>query len=113
MTDICQAMMTLINGDLVRKDFGTGSKGFHAHGKLTTGDGRFQAQAQAVLIGSKNDPALTVQASTQDMRSALSALTDGLAPKKFRSGKAGWYVQAKAEAGGQRYQVQLQAVGLA
>ena len=66
MSDITQPLAGLIKSGLEPKDFRTGSKGFFASDKITTADGtRYQAQAQAILIGSKGNPKAKVQASTE------------------------------------------------
>ena len=38
---------------LNKKDFSTGSKGFHGHGKMQVGEKNYQVNIQLVEIGSK------------------------------------------------------------
>lgn len=74
---------------------------------------RYQAQAQAVLIGSKADPSATVDATTDEITAALAGLVaSGLAPRTFRTGRTGHWVTGKVEAHGQRFQAGVQAVRL-
>jgi hypothetical protein len=111
MSDVAQEMANLVKAELKPKTFSSGSKGFRAAGKLTAGDARYQAQAQAVLIGSKDDPAMQIEATPGEAAYALAAFTgDRLKPKTFSTGRTGFFASGKAEIGGQRYQVQAQAV---
>lgn len=106
-----QALANMVKDSLTPKTFSSGSKGFHATGKITVDGVRYQAQAMAVLVGSKDNPKAKVQAKPEEAVAALSAFAeDGLKPKTFASGKAGYYANRKAEIGGQPYQVQAQAV---
>lgn len=109
--DLNQALANMIKTELKAKTFSSGSKGFHATGKINVDGVRYQAQAQAVLIGSKANPAAKVIAGVEEAEVALVAFTeDGLRPKTFRSGNSGYYATGKTEVGGQPYQVQAQAV---
>src|SRR5664280_1726315 len=96
--------------DVVRKDFATGSKGFHAQGKLVIDGGRYQVQVQAILVGSKTDPTARMIVKDEAMREALATFAEDMAPRVFSSGKAGWYIQGKVNVGGQRFQASAQAV---
>jgi hypothetical protein len=110
---LTQALANMVKDDLKAKAFSSGSKGFHATGKIVDDDGaRYQAQAQAVLIGSKDHPKVKVQAKPEEAASALTSVADGLKPKTFRSGNTGYYSTGKCEIAGQRFQVQVQAVRL-
>jgi hypothetical protein len=112
--DVNQALVTMIKSDLEPKEFSTGSRGFHATGKITVDGIRYQAQAQAVLIGSKGDPSTQVHATTQEMAAALTALVDdGLTARTFSTGRTGFRADAKIQAGGQRFQASAQAVRIA
>jgi hypothetical protein len=103
----------MVKDSLKPKTFSSGSKGFHATGKITVDGVRYQAQTMAVLVGSKDDPKAKIQAKRDEAVAALSAFAeDGLRPKTFASGKTGFYANGKVEIGGQRYQVQAQAVRL-
>jgi hypothetical protein len=111
---INQALANMIKDDLKAKQFASGSKGFHATGKITEDGVRYQAQAQAVLIGSKAKPRVKVKATPDEAVTVLAGFAeDGLEPKTFSTGKSGYYATGKAEIGGQRFQVQAQAVRLA
>lgn len=111
--DISQALVNMIKSQLRVKDFSTGSKGFHATGKITVDGVRYQAQAQAVLVGSKNDPNATVDATTDEIGVALGDLLGkALKPKTFSSGRTGYLALGKVEAHGQRFQANVQAVHL-
>ncbi|GAA4100966.1 hypothetical protein [Actinomadura miaoliensis] len=109
---VSQALANMVKDGLVAKTFSSGSKGFHTTGKITVDGVRYQAQAQAVLIGSKADPKVKVQAKRDEAVSALATFTDGLTPKMFSTGRTGFYATGKVEIGGQRYQAQAQAVRL-
>lgn len=110
---INQELANMVKAGLKAKTFSSGSKGFHANGKVTVDGIRYQAQAQAVLIGSKNDPKAKVKASTEQAANALTSVVEDIRPKTFASGKSGFYANGKAEIAGQRYQVAAQAVRLA
>lgn len=111
--DISQALVNMIKFELAAKEFSTGSKGFHANGKITVDGIRYQAQAQAVLIGSKEDPQVTVEATTDEMAIALAGLVvDGLCARRFSTGRTGYRADAKVQAHGQRFQASVQAVRL-
>jgi hypothetical protein len=109
-----QAIASVIKDNLKPMAFASGSKGFHATDKISVDGVRYQAQAHAVLIGSKAKPKVKIQAKRDEAVAALSSFaSEGLQPKVFKSGKRGYYASGKAEIGGQRYQVQAQAVRLA
>ncbi|GLW98247.1 hypothetical protein [Microtetraspora sp. NBRC 16547] len=111
--DISQALTNMIKLEIARKEFSTGSRGFHGTGKIIVDGVRYQAQAQAVLLGSKDDPHLKVDASTDEMAAALTALVaDGLQARTFRTGRTGFRADGKVEARGQRFQASVQAVRL-
>lgn len=111
--DISQALTNMIKQELGRKEFATGSKGFHGSGKITVDGVRYQAQAQAVLIGSKDDHRLTLDASTEEMSAVLTSLVvDGLSARRFSTGRTGFRADGKVEAHGQRFQASVQAVRL-
>lgn len=113
MSDVTQELAVLVKDGLQPKTFSSGSKGFRAAGKFTAGDVRYQAQAQAVLIGSKDDPTIQIEATPDQATEALVAFTgDRLKPKTFSTGSTGFFATGKADIGGQRYQVQAQAVRL-
>lgn len=83
-----QTLANLVKDGLRAKTFASGSKGFHATGKITVDDVRYQAQARAVLIGSKTDPKVKVRAKREEAVAALSAFADqGLQPKVFTSAR--------------------------
>ena len=114
MSDITQLLAGLIKSGLERKDFRTGSKGFFAQDKITTtGGDRYQAQAQAVLIGSKDNPKAKVAASADEIRAALTAMIpEDLPEREFSTGRTGYRAQGQVEAHGQRFQASVQAVRL-
>jgi hypothetical protein len=111
--DIVQAMTGMVSADLCEKEFSTGSKGFFAQGKFTVGGVRYQAQAMAVLIGSKADPTAKVSAARDEMAGAVAKLVRaGLEAKEFSSGKHGYRAAGKIPVSEQRFQVSAQAVAL-
>jgi hypothetical protein len=111
MSDVTQKLVGLVLASLEPKTFSSGSKGFRAAGKVTAGDARYQAQVQAVLIGSKDDPTIQVEATPVKAAEVLAAFAgDHLKPKTFSTGRTGFFASGKTEIGGQRYQVQAQAV---
>jgi hypothetical protein len=111
--DIRQALVNMIKSEVGAKQFATGSQGFHATGKITVDGIRYQCQAQAVLIGSKQNPGMAVEATTGEIAAALASLVlDGLRSRRFSTGRTGFRVDGKVEAHGQRYQAGVQAVRL-
>ncbi|MFI0454458.1 hypothetical protein [Actinomadura sp. 6N118] len=68
---LTQTMANMVKSSLAPKQFSTGSKGFFATGKVEVGGRRYQAQVQAVLIGSKNDPKAKVRASLDEAQAPL------------------------------------------
>ncbi|MBT2233222.1 hypothetical protein [Nonomuraea sp. NEAU-A123] len=66
-----------------------------------------------MLVGSKDDPSVTVEATTEEMAAALAeVVTNGLGPRTFNSGRTGYRAAARVHAQGQRYQTSVQAVRL-
>jgi hypothetical protein len=113
MSTISHELTILVKENLAAKEFSTGSKGFYATGKLTHEGDRYQANAQAVLIGSKADPKAKVTATTAELVEALTALIgQGVPARTFSTGSTGYRTQGKVEAHGQRFQVSVQAVRL-
>lgn len=111
--DVSQALVTMIKESLHEKVFSTGSKGFFGNGKITIDGVRFQAQAQAILIGSKDDPSMVAGAPVDEISAALTGLVvDGLCARRFSTGRTGYRTDGKVEAHGQRYQASVQAVRL-
>ncbi|MEW9532835.1 hypothetical protein [Microbispora sp. NPDC049125] len=111
--DVSQALTNMIKSELGRKEFSTGSKGFYGSDKITAEGVRYQAQAQAVLIGSKEGQRLAVQATPEQMSAALAGLImDSLTARRFRTGRTGYRADGKIEAHGQWYQASVQAVRL-
>jgi hypothetical protein len=110
---ITQELANLVKSELGAKDFSTGSKGFYGSGKITVDGARYQANAQAVLVGSKQDPKAKVKATTAEAVAALTGLIEqGVPARTFKTGKIGYRTQGKVEAHGQKFQVSAQAVKL-
>src|SRR5882724_5367046 len=100
--DIVEALTNLITDRLGVKDFTTGSKGFHATAKITVDGALYQAQAQAVLIGSKTNPHVRLEAGTSEIGADLCDLVArALTVKTFSSGRTGYLASGKITAGGQ------------
>jgi hypothetical protein len=115
-TAVQDGLASLIKTQLEQKSFSTGSKGFYGQDKIEIGGGkRYQAQVQAVLIGSKGNARIKVQATADQARAALTAdLVDkGLEAQTFSTGKTGYRAQGKVVIGDQTYQASAQAVLLA
>jgi hypothetical protein len=111
--DINQALVTMVEAELGPKKFSTGSKGFFATGKVTADGVRYQANAQAVLVGSKGNPRAKVEATTEEIAAALAAFVkDELAGRTFSTGRTGYRADGKIQAHGQRFQASAQAVRL-
>jgi hypothetical protein len=106
------ALTSLVKGGLARKDFTTGTKGFHGQDKIEIGGQRYQAQISAFLIGSKTDPKARVLATVDQMKTAVIAelINKGVPAKTFGSGSTGYRTQGKVQVGDESYQVQVQAV---
>lgn len=114
MAEITQEVENLIKSELRAKVFSTGSKGFFASGKIRAGEDKFQAQAMAVLIGSKDQPRVKVAGAPEEAVAVFTELVrNGLPPTTFRSGKTGYRAQGRAEIHGQKFQLSVQAVRLA
>jgi hypothetical protein len=110
MSSIATAVQGLA-GTLVRKDFSTGSKGYFQGGKVADETSLYQAQVQAILVGSKGDPTKKVEATDEQIREAVKDfVSTSLLPKVFSSGQEGYHGQGKIAAGGQVFQVSAQAV---
>jgi hypothetical protein len=114
MSDVSQALVNMVKSALGPKKFSTGSKGFFATDKIIMGGRRYQAQAQAVLIGSKEKKNARVEATTDEVVAALAGLIENgdIAERAFRSGRTGYRVDGPVSAHGQRFQCYVQAVCL-
>ena len=112
MSQMADKLMNLVKEDVAPKEFSSGSKGFFANGKITVEGRRYQAQARAVLIGSKDDPKAKVQATAEEITAALaSMIQDELDETRvFKSGNTGAFAQDKVKAHDQRFQASVQAV---
>ena len=93
------------------KVFSSGSQGYFRQAKFKNSQGQsFQVQATAVLIGSKDKPSIEIRASAQEVAYAFVPILQGLAAKKFRTGRHGYFAQGKVKVAGERYQLAVQAV---
>jgi hypothetical protein len=106
------ALASLVKGGLAPKDFSSGSKGFYCQDKTDIGGQRYQAQASAILIGSKNDPKARVLATVDQVKAAVitELINKGVPYRTFGSGSTGYRTQGKVQVGAESYQVQVQAV---
>lgn len=109
------ALTGLVKGHLSKREFSTGSKGFFGQDKIEAGGKRYQAQAQAVLIGSKGNPRVRVMATDDQVKTAIIAglIDKGVSAREFSSGKSGFRTQGKVQVGDETYQASVQAVLLA
>lgn len=114
MSDVSQALVNMVKSSLGPKKFSTGSTGFFATDKVNIGGKRYQAQAQAVLIGSKEKKNARVEATTEEVTAALAALIEdgGTVERTFKSGKRGYRADGRIQVHGERYQAYVQAVRL-
>jgi hypothetical protein len=114
-TAVQDALTTMVKGRLAARNFSTGSKGFFGQDKIEAEGRRYQAQAQAVLIGSKNNPRAKVRATADQVQAALIAdlIDKGVPEKEYSSGKTGYRAQGKVQVGDETYQAAVQAVLLA
>jgi hypothetical protein len=114
-TAVQDGLASLVKTQLQPKTFSTGSKGFYGQDKIEVGGKRYQAQVQAVLVGSKGNPRVKVQANADQARAALvtDLIDRGLEAKSFSTGKTGYRTQGKVQIGDQTYQASAQAVLLA
>jgi hypothetical protein len=96
---------------LEHKYFRTGSQGAFKSGKVRISSGeRFQAQVTAVLIGSKDDPTVTVGTSMEKLGFAIASVLETLEPRVFSTGRDGYFASGKAIVGRERFQVMILAV---
>jgi hypothetical protein len=96
------------------KVFASGSQGFFCQGKISTAAGnRFQAQVTAVLIGSKERLTMEVKTSRDDAVAEINRSLENLKPKEFRTGRTGYYGNAKFRVGDERFQLSMQAIHIA
>ena len=112
-TAVADALAGLVKTRLAYKPFSTGSKGFFGQDKIEVDGKTYQAQAQAILIGSKNSPDTEVRANGEQVKAALTAhlIANGMPPVTFvKSGNTGYRAQAKVTIGDETYQAQVQAV---
>jgi hypothetical protein len=110
-TSVQQELANMIKAEVAPKTFSTGSRGFFATGKITVDGKRYQAQAQAVLVGSKGDAKARVRGNADQAKAALTAMVaDSLQAVAFKSGKAGFRTQGKVSIADQPFQGQAQAV---
>ena len=109
------ALTGLVKGRLAKREFSTGSKGFFGQDKIEVAGKRYQAQVQAVLIGSKGNPKMRAMATDDQVKAALIAglIDKGVPARDFSSGKSGFRAQGKIQVGDETYQASVQAVLLA
>lgn len=114
-TAVQDSLAGLIKAQLHPQNFSTGSKGFFGQDKIEAGGKRYQAQVMAVLIGSKGNPRVKVQANADQAKAALvtELIDKGVPAVEFKTGKTGFRAQGKVQIGGQTYQSSVQAVLLA
>jgi hypothetical protein len=114
-TAIQDGLASLVKTQLHQKNFSTGSKGFYGQEKIEAGGKRYQAQVMAVLVGSKGNPRVKVEANADQAKAALvtDLIDKGVPAVEFNSGKTGFRAQGKVQIGGQIYQSSVQAVLLA
>jgi hypothetical protein len=105
------ALAGLVKGRLGKREFSTGSKGFFGQDKIEAGGRRYQAQAQAVLIGSKGNPKMRAMATDDQVKAAIiaSLIDKGVPAREFSSGKSGFRAQGKVQVGDETYQASVQA----
>lgn len=93
------------------KLFSSGSQGYYVQGKLSLRGGKkFQAQATAILIGSKANLAVSIHATRAQMVAEMESKLDFLKPKNFSTGRVGYYGNLKIQIGSERFQVAIMAV---
>ncbi|MFI7114488.1 hypothetical protein ACIBK9_49825 [Nonomuraea sp. NPDC050227] len=110
---ISLALVILINAELEATEFSTGSRGFYVAGEVLAEEIRYRAQAQAVLVRSRSNPASKVMATREDMIAGLAGLVASrLVPRESVSGWRGYRAAGKVQVAGQFYQASVQAVRL-
>jgi hypothetical protein len=110
---IDESLTNLVKSQMEPKTFpSTGSKGFHCSDKFLVSGQRYQASAQAVLIGSKKNPKMRARATADQVQAAIIAnlIEPGVESKNFHSGRTGYYGQGKIRVGDESYQAAVQAV---
>jgi hypothetical protein len=96
---------------MTTKVFKSGALGFFAQGKVhdELGD-QYQAQFSIVLIGSKNMEEPDLVASTRTMVDVVKSNISQLQPKRFSSGRTGYFGNTKFEIDRERFQATMQVV---
>lgn len=93
------------------KRYTSGALGFFAQGKVQDETGaQYQAQFSVVLIGSKHMESPNMLARTDDAVAAVKEKLGRLQPKRFASGRTGYFGSSKFEIAQERFQVTMQVV---
>lgn len=93
------------------KTYTSGALGFFAQGKVQDeARAQYQAQFSAVLIGSKHMESPNMLARTDEVVAAVKEKLGRLQPKRFASGRTGYFGNAKFEIAQERFQVTMQVV---
>jgi len=100
-----------IIGALSSKVFKSGAVGFFSQGKVHDEAGeQYQAQFSAVLIGSKNQRSPDLLAPTHAAISLIENNLSHLRPKRFSSGRTGYFGNTKFQIADERFQLTMQVV---
>lgn len=96
---------------LSAKTYSSGALGFFAQGRVQdTAGAHYQAQFSVVLIGSKHLESPNLLAPTEEAVAAVKTKLGQLQPKRFASGRTGYFGNAKFEICQERFQVTMQVV---
>lgn len=96
---------------LSAKTYTSGALGFFAQGKVQDeARAQFQAQFSVVLIGSKHLVSPNMLAPTEEAVAAVKEMLGKLQPKRFASGRTGYFGNAKFQIAQERFQVTMQVV---
>lgn len=101
---------TVLNA-LNSKTYTSGALGFFVQGRVQdAARAQYQAQFSVVLIGSKHLESPNLLAPTEEAVAAVKTQLGQLQPKRFASGRTGYFGNAKFEIAQERFQVTMQVV---
>ena len=92
------------------KVFAPGSQGFEGTDTVDINQGRYRVTVTAVVVGSKVNRGVRVTTSSRSIAKALEKIVEDVEPKKFATGRVGYYGIGRIMLDDHVFQVSIKAV---